>query len=151
MCYLSVKENHSIKRFVKCSLCTFQDLGKPSLKVAIPETIHNIPLPPIVQHELSDRSTSRLSLVSPGHHTTPTYTHWTSSTHPRASATRRVADPKACLVPLKLIPPMPTCSGLQNIPAAAATVDLKLTPQTTPKKVSFTSALRPILSGIPVK
>ncbi|KAL5966113.1 Coiled-coil domain-containing protein 92 [Taenia solium] len=127
------------------------DLGKSSLKVAIPETLHNTPLPPIVQHEFSDRSTSRLSLVSPGHHTTPTYTHWTPSSHPRASATRRMADSKACLVPLKLIPPMPMCSGLQHISAAPATVDLKLTPQTTSQKVSFTSALRPILTGLPAK
>ncbi|KAL5110672.1 hypothetical protein TcWFU_007534 [Taenia crassiceps] len=127
------------------------DLERSSLKVATPETMHSIPLPPIVQHELSDRSTSRLSLVSPGHHTTPTYTHWTPSTHPRASSTRRVADPKACLMPLKLVPPMPMCSGLQHIPSAAATVDLKLTPQSTPKKVSFTSAMRPILTGIPAK
>lgn len=127
------------------------DLAEPSLKVTMPETMHNTPLPPIVQHDLPDRSTSRLSLVSPGHRTTPTYTHWTASTHPRASATRRVADPKACLVPLKLIPPMPTCSGLQHVSAAAATVNLKLTPQTTPKKVSFTSAVGPILTGIPAK
>ncbi|VDM16182.1 unnamed protein product [Hydatigera taeniaeformis] len=123
-------------------------LGKPPLKVSLPESVHNIPLPSIVQHDLSDRSTSRLSPVSPGHHTTPTYAHWTPFAHLRPSVNRRVADPKACLVPLKLIPPMPTCSGLQHISATAATVNLKLTPQATPKKVSFTSPVRSTLTGI---
>lgn len=129
------------------------------------ESVFDTPLPPIVQPDLSCRSTSRLSLVSPGHHTTPTYSQWTPSVpvtftgYPRASASRSLTDPKASLRPLKHIPPMPTLNGEQCMPQAtsinASKVDLKLSPTRAvtkkgpPAATIAVTAPRPILNDVP--